>query len=301
MIDDTQIEINYCVYALVDPRDGMFRYIGKTTKERVRTRAYEHLVQGKGEEQNAKKANWLRKLDRLGLEASLKPLEWFTTEEDAYAAEEQWITTVREQIGNKLTNICEGGRGGCTTSKEQRAKYQQFLENIKREAEDYRQTQKAATSFTKTKVRLINVTPGERAEIQKERMENSQLRERLSQHFKGARKGFIPRTRPCTSSEGLTFDSVKEAAEHYRIHSNTVTWSLTHRHPIDCNGKELLFVYVNQEDYAKGPKERPVRCSDGREFPSVTKAALGAGTTYKTVRRCLEQDRSFNGLTFEYI
>lgn len=97
------------IYALIDPRTGLVRYVGKSKNVDLRVR-YGHLG---AELKNARlhKTNWLRQLAELQLQPIVQILE--VTDESSWQERERyWIAHYRS-IGASLTNMTEGGDGGC--------------------------------------------------------------------------------------------------------------------------------------------------------------------------------------------
>lgn len=89
------------IYALLDPRDGSVRYIGKANCAASRF---------KGHMRDSRRRNtpvycWIRKLSDLGLAPKLSILE---TTDDWQAAERRLIIEHRNN-GVKLLNVAEGG------------------------------------------------------------------------------------------------------------------------------------------------------------------------------------------------
>lgn len=95
------------IYALRDPRDDQFRYIGKA--DDPSRRLVYHLEQMVGA--NTHKNGWLRQLKALGLEPSVVVLEKVAADADWRVAERRWIRQLRAE-GVRLTNGTEGGEGG---------------------------------------------------------------------------------------------------------------------------------------------------------------------------------------------
>jgi predicted GIY-YIG superfamily endonuclease len=93
----------YVIYALIDPRDEMVRYIG--ISDDMPTRFMHHLRETGA---RTAKGTWLAELRRYGLQPTIKILEEIQLEKtQRYKAEERerhWIR-VFEQSGASLTNI----------------------------------------------------------------------------------------------------------------------------------------------------------------------------------------------------
>ena len=90
------------IYALVDPRSGTIRYVGKAND--VQERLGRHLR----DRRKYPVYNWIRSLRRQGLLPELVLLEETT---DWCNAECTWIEMFRE-AGYPLLNVADGGQGG---------------------------------------------------------------------------------------------------------------------------------------------------------------------------------------------
>jgi hypothetical protein len=104
---------NTYIYALVDPRDGQVRYVGKTVKK-PEHRLAAHLCEAFSKERsNWHKSRWLRSLLQQNLKPKIQIFEE-VSEEVASEAEQRWIAYGRLQ-GWRLTNLTDGGEGapGC--------------------------------------------------------------------------------------------------------------------------------------------------------------------------------------------
>lgn len=94
------------IYALVDPRDGSYRYVGRTMNLRVRLAAH---VPHRGE--NIRKRAWLADLWATGQRARAVVLEECGGPVSAAAAEDRWTQRLRGE-GQPLTNGT-GSRSHC--------------------------------------------------------------------------------------------------------------------------------------------------------------------------------------------
>jgi hypothetical protein len=92
------------IYALVDPRDGEIRYVGKTIKP-LPVRLREHVQDPKVDYRH----NWIQQLAIDGTTPSICLLEE-VTESDWQEREKWWIACYR-QNGRALTNLADGGQG----------------------------------------------------------------------------------------------------------------------------------------------------------------------------------------------
>lgn len=104
---------NWSIYALIDPRDGTVRYVGKSVDVEQRVKA--HLC----ESGSTKKIRWIQSLKRASLTPEIIILaEGFGSWEHV---EVEWIAHFR-RLGHDLTNATEGGEGLHNPSQETRAK-----------------------------------------------------------------------------------------------------------------------------------------------------------------------------------
>lgn len=102
------------IYALVDPRNFMIRYIGVTGKC-AKIRLCEHIDSAKyGSNYHVHK--WIRVLLRCGVQPMIHVLD-VTIKEDASLVECAWIHYYRYELGIKLTNMTDGGEGNLTNRK----------------------------------------------------------------------------------------------------------------------------------------------------------------------------------------
>jgi len=89
----------YYVYALVDPRDDMIRYVGITVDPATRLRDHSGGVSA-----NDAKDKWIAELKLLGLRPVMKILEDKVNSELIAERERYWIQTLLSS-GIPLTNI----------------------------------------------------------------------------------------------------------------------------------------------------------------------------------------------------
>jgi len=91
------------VYTLSDPRDGLVKYVGITS--RPKRRAYEHI---RDDENNLKSA-WIKRLKSLGLKPIFEKID--VTDVDNFVwVEQYWISQFRTW-GFPLKNMTNGGDG----------------------------------------------------------------------------------------------------------------------------------------------------------------------------------------------
>ena len=112
---------NCLIYGLLDLRTGELRYVGQSTSGLVRPRAHA-LPSTLSKEKNTHKANWIRLLQRQGLQYEILIVEECSVVElDEY--ERFWISYFRF-VGCRLLNLTDGGGGprGLKHSAESRTK-----------------------------------------------------------------------------------------------------------------------------------------------------------------------------------
>jgi hypothetical protein len=91
----------YSIYQLVDPRDGLPYYVGRTG--RLTQRFLEHLIGDASD--NLSKDAWIQELRVLGLRPLLQEVELVIgTTQDAQQRELYWIRSLRDE-GMPLTNV----------------------------------------------------------------------------------------------------------------------------------------------------------------------------------------------------
>lgn len=103
------------IYALIDPRDGEVRYIGKSCRPR------ERLMNHCNEHSRTWRVHWIQQLVSLGLRPTLAILETLPCDADWQTTERRWIAMGKER-GWKLTNGTSGGDGVSDLSPEVRAR-----------------------------------------------------------------------------------------------------------------------------------------------------------------------------------
>jgi hypothetical protein len=96
-------EILCFIYALVDPRDGRIRYVGKA--KNIQERVKRHF---KDRRTNQQRVAWFVELSVLGLTPEIKILESVQEGHSWLEAEVRWITEMRAN-GCELLNITCGG------------------------------------------------------------------------------------------------------------------------------------------------------------------------------------------------
>jgi hypothetical protein len=97
----------YLIYALVDPRSGEWRYIGKSCSglRRPHDHVRECFLRSK-----THKNNWVKSLLAIGLRPVVEVVEEIVDPEKLSDAEMEWISAARA-VGCSLTNETDGGEG----------------------------------------------------------------------------------------------------------------------------------------------------------------------------------------------
>jgi hypothetical protein len=98
----------HLIYALLDPRNGEIRYVGKSSSGLQR--AQSHGGPKRLAADDTHKGRWIRVLAEQGLRYQIRVLEE-TTAEDLARAEVDWIAR-GHALGWNLTNATDGGDGG---------------------------------------------------------------------------------------------------------------------------------------------------------------------------------------------
>jgi hypothetical protein len=98
-----EIADEVAIYALIDPRDGSTRYIGKAND--VSKRLSSHLRDSR--RRDTPVYRWVRKLARLGLSPHIEVIST-CSDQDWPEAEREEIKKARES-GARLLNVAEGG------------------------------------------------------------------------------------------------------------------------------------------------------------------------------------------------
>lgn len=104
------------IYALLDPRTGEVRYVGKTVN--IAERLYGHKHDAVCHRSKTHNCTWIRSLLAAGYEPEVVILE--EVDSDSWAeAEAKWIAHYRS-LGARLNNHTDGGEGapGCKRSEE---------------------------------------------------------------------------------------------------------------------------------------------------------------------------------------
>lgn len=95
------------IYALTDPRTGEVRYVGQTTKPKLRTRLNEHVAHARQNKDRRHVHNWIRAL----LAEDVRPEIVLLEETSDVERERVWLRYYRIK-GARLTNAHRGGSRG---------------------------------------------------------------------------------------------------------------------------------------------------------------------------------------------
>lgn len=110
------------IYALVDPRDGAIRYVGKTVD--IKIRLVQHFSDGGGAK---RKHEWLRELRTLSLAPEVKILAEVDSE-NCFIEEKVWIKKMIADGCDLVNgNMGGGGRGEAKNSAIKKTKTTSFL------------------------------------------------------------------------------------------------------------------------------------------------------------------------------
>lgn len=99
----------YLIYALIDPRTDLVRYIGKSCKglHRAKSHTYESNL---SIDPNSRKVGWIRELQSLGMKYRIAVLDMLPEPTGLDELERYWISRGRAE-GWPLLNITGGGEG----------------------------------------------------------------------------------------------------------------------------------------------------------------------------------------------
>lgn len=106
-----RVEIGPCtlIYALVDPRDGRVRYVGKTSQT-MRRRLKAHMLAAAKGQRREWSARWVASVMRSGMEPKAVVLQVVQPGGSWIGAERRWIARFKRR-GCELTNLTNGGEG----------------------------------------------------------------------------------------------------------------------------------------------------------------------------------------------
>jgi hypothetical protein len=103
------------IYGLVDPRDGMIRYVGKATGgvDGLVKRLSRHCTEARCGK-TSHRARWVASLLKEGFKPFVVVLEVVPAIADWQLIEREWIAFLRDRVD--LTNTLPGGEGGDTSA-----------------------------------------------------------------------------------------------------------------------------------------------------------------------------------------
>jgi len=121
------------IYVLIDPRNGEFRYIGLSSVGMIRP--HKHMIEIRSNANDTThKANWIRKLQSLGLEYKIGILQTLACPDQLPTAEMKFISCYKG-MGCRLTNATDGGEGSLNPTNELREKMSKAKLGKKRPSE----------------------------------------------------------------------------------------------------------------------------------------------------------------------
>ena len=125
---DSKFKLPASVYALVDPRTGLARYIGCTTKQLER-RLRVHVSEAKCSKNNYRRLKWIRSLVKDGHEPKIVLVESVDDVAVLFDRERFWIAHYKN-IGVDLVNSTDGGEGVLNLSADARRKIGDATRNV---------------------------------------------------------------------------------------------------------------------------------------------------------------------------
>jgi hypothetical protein len=174
----------FIIYGLIDPRDGVIKYVGKSTTGLNRIRQHSEFARLKKEK--TPKSYWIKKLISLGLKPIGTVLSSHSSPEELMKAEIEWIAKYRA-LGLPLKNLSAGGYGPLHVLQSKETKLKKSIAN-------------------------------------KRRYEDPQERIRTSLAMRGILKGrtFPERGRPIQDQFGNKYPSVCEAERMLKIRRRSI-------------------------------------------------------------------------------
>lgn len=115
------------IYVLVDPRDTLIKYVGKTINPNMRFRTY--IKQAKNGTRNNLVINWIKSLLKNNLEPKMEIIDEINGEWEWL--EKYWISQVKTW-GFKLKNMTEGGDSNPMDNPEIRLQISNYMKHIPR-------------------------------------------------------------------------------------------------------------------------------------------------------------------------
>lgn len=208
----------FTVYGLIDPRNGELRYVGKT-KLSPEARLQKHI--GDSVRRRTHRDNWIRSVIADGLRPEAFAIERHETEGAAFGAERDLISYFR-YVGCRLTNLTNGGEGvsGRVVTEDTRRR----LSALFRGRATAKTTTRGRTMSLEARRKMSAAKLG-RPSARKDFRHSDESRTRMSaSHLARFREGATPTRRSRVVDDlGNEFASVKEAAQHYGLHRNSVS------------------------------------------------------------------------------
>lgn len=215
------------IYALIDPRDNLVKYIGKT-KTIGNKRYNQHLVDWK--RRTSKSCSWIKHLLSINLKPIEEIIEENISEQELNSKEIKYIALFKA-CGANLKNHTIGGEGhnGQKMSEKSKIKRKETNKNSIKMVQKH----KEHSEFMKNKVKegkwvnpLIYSTPDKIQNGRIKRIESLKITrinkpEKFEEGYKKVRKPII--SMDIEGNELIVFDSVKSAGEFYNIASTNIT------------------------------------------------------------------------------
>lgn len=223
------------IYALIDPRTGDIRYIGKTKNLRARNNSHRSEVNRK----TYHLYRWIAQLKQQGLEPDLIVLE--ETNEQEWAERECfWIAKGRE-LGWRLTNITNGGKGGPSNLGREHSEQTRKKISLANSGSRHHQYGKKVPESTKRKI--IESVTGERNHFYG-RSHNEETKQMISEK----KKGSVPVNRRAVIINGIIYKSVMEASIAHDVSDTTIIHRIR-----STSGNFQEYTYLDEQH-----KDKPI-------------------------------------------
>lgn len=213
----------YRIYALIDPTNEEIRYYGKTQLGTVECRLRQHLVDLRSRG-HLHVYRWISKILKLGLMPNVKELFVFDTEVEADECEKKLIAEGRI-AGLRLTNIHDGGTGGTQPEEIRKLTGQKISDKYKddkfyQKIKDLRNSDTYINTLRNSIFDNVEVETRRQANIKKRWSSDVGLVEKQSERQKlrmcnPDTKRYLQKMVTC--SNGLTFDSITDAAKYFEV------------------------------------------------------------------------------------
>lgn len=228
---------DFLIYGLSCPSTGEIRYVGKTVQGLERAQAHLRPSSARRDGNTHKRA-WLNKLQREGAQPGVLVLETCQSEQSLNEAE-RWNILYYRSLGNRLTNLTDGGEGmsGWVPGAETKAKWSAALkgkprsEEVKRKISDAQKGRKKS----ETSKAAMRQSATKRWQDPKQRAAMAQQKR---QAYANGTIAIHRETKAVEDSLGNRYDSVKEASAISHIPLRTVIRSLAAN--LSSDGEILL-------------------------------------------------------------